>query len=98
MWKDKLLLVPSRLIGLILIARSRQMNLKNYNALHSIQFACGAAKPTAVSKKKHTRQIAEKYPPLIPITLLGLKEKKISTKIDFCIKTFLSAIYFNVIL
>ena len=62
-WKDKLLLVPSRLIGLILIARPRQMYLKNFNALHSIQFACGAAKPTEVSKKsitKHTRQIAGK--------------------------------------
>ena len=46
---------------------------------------------------KHTRQIAGKQPPLIPITLLGLKEKKKSTKIDFCIKTFLSAIYFDVI-
>ena len=28
---------------------------------------------------KHARQIAGKKPPLIPITLLGLKEKKIST-------------------
>ena len=45
---------------------------------------------------KHTRQIAGKYPPLIPITLMGLKEKKISTKIDFCIKAFLSATYFDV--
>ena len=47
---------------------------------------------------KHTQPIAGKKPPLIPITLLGLKEKKISTKIDFCTKTFLSAIYFDVIL
>ena len=37
---------------------------------------------------EHTQQNAGKQPPLIPITLLGLKEKKISTKIDFCIKTF----------
>ena len=50
-----------------------------------------------IDNTKHTRQIAGKQPPLIPITLLGLKEKKISTKIDFCIKTFLSAIYFDVI-
>ena len=35
-------------------------------------------------KNKHTRQIAGKQPPLIPITLLGLKEKKISTEVDFC--------------
>ena len=35
---------------------------------------------------EHTRQIAGKWPPLIPITLLGLKEKKISTKNDFCKK------------
>ena len=47
-------------------------------------------------KIKQTRQIAGKYPPLVPITPLGLKEKKISTKIDFCIKTFLSAIYYDV--
>ena len=46
---------------------------------------------------KHTRQIAGKKPPLTPIALLGLKEKKISTKIDFCTKTFLSAIYSDVI-
>ena len=46
---------------------------------------------------KHSRQIAEKWPPLIPINLLGLQEKKISTKIDFCIETFLSAICFDVI-
>ena len=46
---------------------------------------------------EHTRQIAGKNSPLIPVTLLGLKEKKISTKIDFCIKTFLSAIYSDVI-
>ena len=31
------------------------------------------------------------------MTLLGLKEKKISAKIDFCIKTFLNSIYFDVI-
>ena len=27
---------------------------------------------------------------------IGIERKKISTKIDFCIKTFLSAIYFDV--
>ena len=32
---------------------------------------------------KHTQQIAGKQPPLIPITLLGLKEKKISEKLIF---------------
>ena len=47
--------------------------------------------------EKQTQQIAGKQPPLIPITLLGLKEMKISTKIDFRIKTFLIAIYFDII-
>ena len=49
--------------------------------------------PVLTAQLQHTRQIARKYPPLIPISRLGLKktEKNVKNKNFFKVRTTLTS-------